>query len=43
MALKARTSSTLNQNNFRFDLNLSGKIDGADVSVAKARSATKLP
>ena len=33
----------LNQNNFRFDLNLSGRIDGADVSAAKARSATKLP
>jgi hypothetical protein len=42
-AIKARINQTLGPNNFRFDLNTSGAIDGRDVSMVKARAGWVLP
>ena len=42
LGVKAK-SAAVDQTNFRFDLNLSGTIDRADVSMAKARSGIVLP
>ncbi len=42
-AVKARQSPTVDATNFRFDLDASGAIIGADVSAAKARSGAVLP
>ena len=42
LGIKAK-SAAVDQTNFRFDLNLSGTIDRADVSMAKARSGMVLP
>ena len=41
--IKSRKGITIDNSNFQFDINLSGAIDNADVSVAKARSAQVLP
>ena len=44
VAVKARNGqSPASGNNYLFDLNLDGAINGADVSAAKARSGKVLP
>lgn len=40
---KSRLGQAVSGANFRFDLNLSGTIDAADISAAKQRSGTLLP
>ncbi|MBL8514795.1 MAG: hypothetical protein JNJ55_12465 [Betaproteobacteria bacterium] len=42
-AIKARANPTVNAQNFLFDVNLSGAINGVDVNIAKSRSGTRLP
>jgi hypothetical protein len=42
-AIKVRTSPLVDDSNYQFDINLSGKIDGADVSVVKARAGRVIP
>ncbi|MBL8522191.1 MAG: matrixin family metalloprotease [Betaproteobacteria bacterium] len=40
---KARLGQMVNDSNFKFDINLSGTIDPADISAAKQRAGTVLP
>ncbi|MBL8519185.1 MAG: choice-of-anchor D domain-containing protein [Betaproteobacteria bacterium] len=42
-AVKAQGSVAVNAQNFRFDVNLNGTINNADIAIVKSRSGTRLP
>ncbi len=42
-ALKTHVTQPIDMNNFRFDLNADGAINGADLSLAKVRSGKVMP
>ncbi len=42
MSAKARIGTPVNNENFRFDMDLSGVINSADVSIAKARTGVSI-
>ena len=42
-AVQSHMSQSVNDTNFRYDVNASGQIDGNDVSMTQAQTRTALP